>query len=95
MTRGVACIYCSFFVILIFFIREAVEAMSATFSVVILLLHSLSSGSPAIIGEEDVIGDGPHFDLFDFPFADPVMWAADSGNASDDLGGFQGEKSPV
>ena len=68
--------------------------MSATFSVVILLLHSLSSGSPAIIGEEDVIGDGPHFDLFDFPFADPVMWAADSGNASDDLGGFQGEKSP-
>ena len=87
--------YCSFFVILIFFIREAVEAMSATFSVVILLLSSLSSGSPAIIGEEDVIGDGPHFDLFDFPFADPVMWAADSGNASDDLGGFQGEKSPV
>ena len=69
--------------------------MSATISVVILLLHSFSSGSSAILGEEDVIGDGTHFDLFDFPFADPVMWAADSGNASGDLGGFQGEMSLV
>ena len=69
--------------------------MSAVISIVILLLHSLSSGSSAILGEDDVLGDGTHFDLFDFPFADPVMWAADSGNASGDLGGFQGEKSLV
>ena len=71
--------------------------MRTTISVV-FLFHSLSIGCSAILEDDDVIGGGPHFDLFDFPFADPVTWAAAaessaSGNTSNGLGGFQGEKS--
>ena len=64
--------------------------MRTTLSSVIALLHSISSGCSALLLEDDEFG-GPHSDLFDFPFADPVTWAADSSNDSNGLGGFQGE----
>ena len=68
--------------------------MRTTISVVVLL-HSISSGFSGILEDDDVV----HFDLFDFPFADPVTWAAAaeksglvvSGNASNSLDGFQGK----
>ena len=69
--------------------------MRTTISVVVLL-HSISSGFSGILEDDD---DVAHFDLFDFPFADPVTWAAAaeesglvvSGNASNSLDGFQGK----
>lgn len=73
--------------------NTAIGAMrTRTLSSVVALLHSISSGCSALLLEDDG-GGGPHFDLFDFPFADPVTWAADSSNDSNGLGGFQGENS--
>ena len=73
------------------------DAMRSAIPVVVLFLKSLSGGSSAILEDDDgIYGGGPHFDLFDFPFADPVTWAADASNASNKRGlpaGFQGEKS--
>ena len=76
-------------------ISNTARTMRTTISVVFLLC-TITSGLSTILEDDD----GAHFDLFDFPFADPVTWAAAeeksglvvSGNASNSLEGFQVKK---